>query len=141
MNTLENPTENGPISLPEVVQRTVLSSKTLSTRLSAEEMEEVEDAAKREGRTRAEWMREVLLRAARQQAAPPFELLLEELVATQDVLFNSLIESARCSAANGSMHPEAVLEMIKLANRQKRQNALQMVEERRVQSATGKAAR
>jgi len=141
MNTLENPTENGPISLPEVVQRTVLSSKTLSTRLSAEEMEEVEDAAKREGRTRAEWMREVLLRAARQQAAPPFELLLEELVATQDVLFNSLIESARCSATNSSMHPEAVLEMIKLANRQKRQNALQMVEERRVQSVVGKAAR
>lgn len=141
MKTLDNPAKSGSISLSEVVQRTVQSSKTLSTRLSPEEMEEVEEAAKRVGRTRADWMREVLLREARKQAAPPFEILLEEMIATQDVLFNYLIQSARFGAENTQLPPEAVLEMIQLANGKKTQNASQMIEERQAKSVARKVVR
>lgn len=141
MNKLDSRAKSSAISLPEVVQRTVLSSKTVSTRLTPEEMDEVEQAAKRDGVLRAEWMREVLLRAARKQADPPLELLLEEMIATQDVLFNYLVESARSSAANGQINPDTVLEMIQIADRKKAKNASRMIQDRQTQSVARKAVR
>jgi hypothetical protein len=141
VNKLDSRAKSSAISLPEVVQRTVLSSKTVSTRLTPEEMDEVEQAAKRDGVLRAEWMREVLLRAARKQADPPLELLLEEMIATQDVLFNYLVESARSSAANGQINPDTVLEMIQIADRKKAKNASRMIQDRQTQSVARKAVR
>jgi hypothetical protein len=68
-------------------------------------------------------------------------LLLEEMIATQDVLFNYLVESARSSAANGQINPDTVLEMIQIADRKKAKNASRMIQDRQTQSVARKAVR
>jgi hypothetical protein len=141
MNKPEYQSKNGAMSLPEVVARTVLSSKTLSTRLSPEEMEEVEQAAQRDGSTRSEWMREVLLREARKLAEPPFELLFEEVIATQNLLTNYLMASAQMAAENKQFSRNDVLKMVQFSNGQKKQDAQRMVQEWHAKSAAGKAVR
>ena len=145
MNKPEYQSKSGAMSLPEVVARTVLSSKTLSTRLSPEELEEVEQAAQRDGSTRSEWMRAVLLREARKFAEPPFELLFEEVIATQNLLTNYLVASAQVAAENKQLSREDVLQMIQFSNGQKKQDARRMVEEwharSAAESASGKGAR
>jgi uncharacterized protein (DUF1778 family) len=140
MNKPEYQSKNGAMSLPEVVARTVLSSKTLSTRLSPEELEEVEQAAQRDGSTRSEWMRAVLLREARKFAEPPFELLFEEVIATQNLLTNYLVASAQVAAENKQLSREDVLQMIQFSNGQKKQDARRMVEEWHARSAAGSAS-
>ena len=127
--------KSGATSLPEIVARTVMSSKTLSTRLSPEEMEEVERAALREGITRSEWMRAVLLREARKFAEPPFELLFEEIIATQNLLTNYLLAHAQMAAEDKQLSRKDVLQMIQFSNGQKKQDAQRMVEEWRAKNA------
>ena len=134
-------TKIGAMSLPEVVAHTMLSSKTLSTRLSPEELEEVEQAAQREGSTRSEWMRAVLLREARKFAEPPFELLFEEVIATQNLLTNYLVASAQMAAENKQLSRKDVLQMSQFSNGQKKQDAQRMVEEWHARNASGKGAR
>jgi len=56
-------------------------AKTVATRLSPEELQEVEAAAERDGKSLAEWLREVALRSARERPADPIELLWAELMA------------------------------------------------------------
>src|SRR5260370_23904835 len=65
-----------------------LLAKTVATRLSPEELQEVENAAERDGKSLAEWLRELALRSARKRAADPIELLLAELMATRYALLN-----------------------------------------------------
>ena len=145
MSKTADQTKNSAMSLPEVVARTVLSSKTLSTRLSPEELEEVEQAAQRDGSTRSEWMRAVLLREARKFAEPPFELLFEEVIATQNLLTNYLMASAQMGAENKQLSRNDVLQMIQFSNAQKKQDAQRMVGEWHARSAakcaSGKGAR
>ena len=127
--------KSGATSLPEIVARTVMSSKTLSTRLSPQEMEEVERAALREGITRSELMRAVLLREARKFAEPPFELLFEEIIATQNLLTNYLLAHAQMAAEDKQLSRKDVLQMIQFSNGQKKQDAQRMVEEWRAKNA------
>ena len=56
--------------------------KPVATRLSPEELQEVENAAERDGKSLAEWLRELALRSARERPGDPIELLLAELMAT-----------------------------------------------------------
>jgi len=58
-------------------------TKTVATRITPEELREVERAAEREGKTLAEWLRDLALKAARQRPADPMELLLSEQSATR----------------------------------------------------------
>src|ERR1700693_3553844 len=55
-------------------------AKTVATRLSPEELQEVEAAAERDGKSLAERLRGLTLRSARGRAADPIELLLAELM-------------------------------------------------------------
>ena len=52
-----------PLSNPD--NRTPLRAKTLGTRLTPDELAEVEVAAKQSGKNVAEWLRDVALRASR----------------------------------------------------------------------------
>jgi hypothetical protein len=61
---------------PTDIARPGLRAKTVATRLSPEELQEVENAAERDGKSLAEWLRELALRSARERAADPIELLL-----------------------------------------------------------------
>jgi hypothetical protein len=73
-----------PQPLPDAEARTVPRPKTAATRLSVEELEEVESAAKRDGKSQAEWIRDTVLREARQRSAS-VELVLAELSANRAI--------------------------------------------------------
>ena len=75
-------------TFPTDTARPGLRAKTVATRLSPEELQEVENAAERDGKSLAEWLRELALRSARERAADPIELLLAELMATRYALLN-----------------------------------------------------
>jgi hypothetical protein len=68
--------------LPEAGARTNSRDKSAGTRLSVEELEEVESAAKRSGKSLAEWFRDTVLREARQRSAS-VDLVLAELSANR----------------------------------------------------------
>ena len=69
--------------LPEAGARTNSRDKSAGTRLSVEELEEVESAAKRSGKSLAEWFRDTVLREARQRPDGPFEQILAEISASR----------------------------------------------------------
>jgi hypothetical protein len=69
---------------PDAEARTVPRPKSAGTRLSIEELEEVESAAKRDGKSLAEWFRDTVLREARQRSAS-VELVLAELSANRAI--------------------------------------------------------
>jgi len=71
-----------PQPLPDAETRTVPRPKTAATRLSVEELEEVESAAKRDCKSQAEWIRDTVLREARQRSAS-VDLVLAELSANR----------------------------------------------------------
>ncbi len=73
-----------PQPIPDAEARTVPRDKTAATRLSPEELEEVESAAKRDGKSQAEWIRDTVLREARQRSAS-VELVLAELSANRAI--------------------------------------------------------
>ena len=68
--------------LPEAGARTNSRDKSAGTRLSVEELEEVESAAKRSGQSLAEWFRDTVLREARQRPDGPFEQIMAEISAS-----------------------------------------------------------
>jgi hypothetical protein len=75
-------------SLPSDEARPSFRAKTIATRLTAEELAEVEAAAEGKEKTVAEWLRDVALKASRQRPADPIELLLAEQMATRYALLN-----------------------------------------------------
>src|ERR1039457_41191 len=107
--------------LPNAEARTVLRAKTVATRLSIEELEEVESAAKRDGKTLAEWLRATVLREARQRPADPVELILAELSATRSMLLNCFLSTAQAGVEGQQLLPETVLKIRATADAQKLQ--------------------
>jgi hypothetical protein len=73
-----------PQPIPDAEARTVPRPKSAGTRLSVEELEEVESAAKRDGKSLAEWFRDTVLREARQRSAS-VDLVLAELSASRAI--------------------------------------------------------
>ena len=81
MNTSRTAPVLTPPALPNTEARSALRAKTVATRLTPEELAEVEAAAERDGETLAEWVREQALKSARQVPADPVELVLSETTA------------------------------------------------------------
>ena len=115
--------------LPSADARTILRAKTVATRLSIEELEEVESAAKRDGKTLAEWLRATVLREARQRPADPVELILAELSATRSMLLNCFLLTAQAGAEGKQLLPDTVLKIRATADAQKLQKARQMLQD------------
>jgi hypothetical protein len=67
--------------LPNAETHSILRAKTVATRLSVEELKEVESAAKRDRKALAEWLRDTILREARPDG--PFEQILTEISASR----------------------------------------------------------
>jgi hypothetical protein len=59
---------------PNEAARPALRAKTIATRLTPEELQEVEAALVRDGKPLAEWLRDLALRSARERPADPIEL-------------------------------------------------------------------
>ena len=115
--------------LPSADARTILRAKTVATRLSIEELEEVESAAKRDGKTLAEWLRATVLREARQRPADPVELILAELSATRSMLLNCFLLTAQAGAEGRQLLPETVLKIRDKADALKLQIARKMLQD------------
>ena len=114
--------------LPSADARTILRAKTVATRLSIEELEEVESAAKRDGKTLAEWLRATVLREARQRPADPVELILAELSATRSMLLNCFLLTAQAGAEGKQLLPETVLKIRDKVDALKLQKARKMLQ-------------
>ena len=87
-----------PPDLSDQDIRPGLRTKTVATRLTPEELREVEAASAREGKSLAEWLRELALKTARQRPADPVELLLAEVAATRYMLLNLFHATAQANA-------------------------------------------
>ena len=115
--------------LPSAEAHTILRAKTVATRLSIEELEEVESAVKRDGKTLAEWLRATVLREARQRPADPVELILAELSATRSMLLNCFLLTAQAGAEGKQLLPETVLKIRDKADALKLQIARKMLQD------------
>jgi len=104
-------------------------AKTVATRLSPEELQEVEAAAERDRKSLAEWLREVVLRSARERPADPIELLLAELMATRYALLNLFHATALAGAEGEQLLPDSVLKIRDQADAQKRQKARKLLQD------------
>lgn len=108
--------------------RAAFRTKTVATRLSLNELDEVESAARASGKTLAEWLREVALRAAR--PSPDInELLLSELAATRYMLLNLFHATAQAQQGGKPLPPESVLKIRETADARKLGTARKMLEE------------
>ncbi len=99
--------------------RAILRAKTVATRLSTEELEEVESAAKRSGKSLAEWLRDTALVGARQRPGDPVEVILAEVCATRYMLLNLFHATAQAESEGKQLLPETVLKIRETADAQK----------------------
>jgi hypothetical protein len=109
--------------------RTILRAKTVATRLSTEELEEVESAAKRSGKSLAEWLRDTALTEARQRPADPVEVVLAEVCATRYMLLNLFHATAQAASEAKQLLPETVLKIRETADAQKSAKAQKLLQE------------
>jgi hypothetical protein len=86
-------------------------TKTIATRVTPEELREVEAAAEKNGKTLAVWLRELALNAARERPADPTELLLAELSALRYMLLNLFHASASAQTEGKYLLPESVVKI------------------------------
>ncbi|MFZ0661206.1 MAG: hypothetical protein WAM66_00805 [Acidobacteriaceae bacterium] len=113
---------------PSGEARPVLRAKTIATRVTPEELAEVETAAEGAGKTMAEWLRELALRSARQRPADPTELLLAELMATRYVLLNLFHATAQANAEGKQLLPDSVVKIRDQADAQKLEKARKLLQ-------------
>jgi hypothetical protein len=116
-------------AFPAREARTVLRAKTVATRLTPEELAEVEAAAERDGKTVSEWLREIALRTARQRPADSIELLLAEQMAARYALLNLFHATALANSEGKQLSPEAVLKIRDQADAQKLAKARKTLQE------------
>ena len=109
--------------------KTILRAKTVATRLSTEELEEVESAAKRSGKSLAEWLRDTALTEARQRPADPVEVVLAEVCATRFMLANLFHATAQAASEGKQLLPETVLKIRETADAQKGTKARKLLQD------------
>jgi hypothetical protein len=107
--------------------RRALRVKTVATRLTLDELQEVEAAAERDQKSLAEWLRDLALRSARLRPADPIELLLAEQLATQYILLNLFHATALASMEGKQLFPDSVLKIRDQATAQKLQKARKLL--------------
>jgi hypothetical protein len=102
-------------------------TKTISTRLTPEELAKVESAAERAGRPLSEWLRETALTAARERPSDPMELLLAEVWSMKFALLSLFHAGAQATAEGRPLLPESVLRIRDRADARKLEQARQML--------------
>jgi hypothetical protein len=102
-------------------------TKTISMRLTPDEVAEVEAAAERSGKHPSEWLRETALTASREQPSDPMELLLAEVWAVRNVLLSLFHVGAQATTEGKPLLPESVLKIRDSADRKKLEQARRML--------------
>ena len=127
MTTPRTPASALPSSPQDDEVRPGLRAKTIATRLTPEELGEVEAAAERDGKSLAEWLRELALKTARQRPADPMELLLSEVSATRYMLLNLFHATAQANAEGKHLLPDSVLKIRDQAAARKLESARKLM--------------
>ena len=104
-------------------------TKTIATRITPEELRQIEAAAARDGRTLAEWLRELALQAAKQRPSDPIELLLAEQSALRYMLLNLFYATAQANAEGKHLLPDSVVKIRDQANVRKLADARKLLAE------------
>ena len=104
-------------------------TKTISTRLTPDELTEVESAAERAGKPLSEWLRETAIAASRRRPADPVELLLAEIWAVRYALLSLFHAGAQATAEGKTVLPESVLNIHDRADTRKTEQARKMLAE------------
>jgi hypothetical protein len=86
-------------------------TKTAATRLTPEELGELESAAESAGQALSAWLRGTALCAARQRPADPAELVLAEVWAMRYALLNLFHAAAEAAAEGRQLLPDSVLKI------------------------------
>ena len=104
-------------------------TKTAATRLTPEELGEIESAAESAGQALSEWLRGTALSAARRRPADPTELVLAEVWAVRYTLLN-LFHAASQSASEGrQLSPDSVLKIRDQSDARKLHQGRKLLEE------------
>jgi len=104
-------------------------TKTIATRLTPDELAEVESAAEQAGKPLSEWLRDTALNAARRRSLDRFELLLAELWAVRYAQFNLFHAGAQATAEGKALAPESVVQICNEADAQKLLRARKLIED------------
>ncbi len=102
-------------------------TKTIATRLTPEEIAEVESAAERAGKPLSEWLRDAALTAAREQPSDPNELLLAEIWATRYALLSLFHAGAQATLEGKPLSQESVVRIRDRADARKLEEASHML--------------
>jgi hypothetical protein len=102
-------------------------TKTISTRLTPDELSEVESAAERAGKPLSEWLREMAMAASRRRSADPVELVLAEVWAVRYSLLTLFHAGAQATAEGKPLLPNSVLTIRDRADARKLEQARRML--------------
>jgi hypothetical protein len=125
MNTFPTTTEQAKKPSSSDQSKPGFRTKTISMRLTPEEVAEVESAAERSGKQPSEWLRETALTAARERPSDPMELLLAEVWAVRHTLLSLFHAGAQATLEGKPLLPESVLKIRDSADRKKLEQARQ----------------
>jgi uncharacterized protein (DUF1778 family) len=109
-------------------ERSGFRTKTIATRITPEELREIETAAERNGKSLAEWLRELALKAARQHPANLMELLLVEQSAIRYMLLNFFHATAQANAEGKHLLGDSILKIRDQANARKLADTRKLIE-------------
>lgn len=104
-------------------------TKTAATRLTPEELAEIEAAAEGAGQVLSEWLRRTALCAARQQPADPSELVLAEVWAVRYALLNLFHAASQAASEGRQLSPDSVLKIRDQADARKLQQARKLLDD------------
>jgi len=104
-------------------------TKTAATRLTPDELAEIEAAAEGSGQALSEWLRGTALCAARQRPPDPAELVLAEVWAVRYTLLNLFHAVAEAASEGRQLVPDSVLKIRDQADARKLQQARKLLEE------------
>ena len=127
MNAFQPMTEQAKKSSSIDESKPGFRTKTISMRLTPDELAEVESAAQRAGKQPSEWLREMALTAARERAADPIELLLAEVWALRFALLSFFHAGAQATVEGRPLLPESVLKIRDGADAKKLEQARTML--------------
>jgi hypothetical protein len=105
-------------------------TKTVATRLTPEELGELEAAAESAGQALSEWLRGTALCAARQRPADPVdpaELVLAEVWAVRYTLLNLFHAASQAASEGKQLSPDSVLNIRDQADARKLQQARKLL--------------
>jgi mobilization protein NikA len=104
-------------------------TKTAATRLTPEELGELEAAAESAGQALSEWLRGTALSAARQRPVDPAELVLAEVWAVRYTLLNLFHAASQAASEGRQLSPDSVLTIRDQADARKIQQARKLLDD------------